>query len=92
MTTEILFFALKSKKEKVLDGGQNGFRERHAAFKHDTSPCANSSACASSRAGDCSRNFAVGVLSNGAETPCPIGCSWIWKYNQRHTTSPFNRI
>ena len=25
MTTEIRFFALKSKKEKVLDRGQNGF-------------------------------------------------------------------
>ena len=26
MTTEIRFFALKSKKEKVLDRGQNGFK------------------------------------------------------------------
>ena len=26
MTTEIRFFALKSKKEKVLDRGQNGFQ------------------------------------------------------------------
>ena len=26
MTTEIRFFALKNKKEKVLDRGQNGFK------------------------------------------------------------------
>ena len=29
MTTEIRFFALKSKKEKVLDRGQNGTTTEH---------------------------------------------------------------
>ena len=35
MTTEIRFFALKSKKEKVLDRGQNVFNVKTTIFPHN---------------------------------------------------------
>ena len=38
MTTEIRFFALKSKTEKVLDRGQNGFNVKTTTSKPSEHP------------------------------------------------------